>query len=255
MSDIKDPHITFQDAKLIKNNEHAMSSITKRLEKLSKFNVGDYLIAFHTYHDGQRAAVTSSYGVPVKYKVLHIDANKIPYVKALNQNGQPTGDIMPLMGVNENDVWRGRNLHSRDFDFELDPGFVDSVIFEAQDNYDPTEQQRMVASLRKEIIAHNAAHKIKSNDVMDLVTVVENMAVGEIYWFSNKNGMSISAKGWEPWRKGMRYTGYRKKLKAVPYVDVILSNGNRERYMPHNLYRRNIYKAQPRTLNELKNPI
>lgn len=250
---VKNKNLSTEDLNVISQNETEMYSIVSQLEKVRQFNTGDYLICIRVAKDtGQRVAITNSYGTHTKFKVVFIDKNGIPYVKEISSNGLTRGPIKSLMGSHEQDQWGNHGWN--DFEFEHDPHFVEAIILSAEQGYDPTEVQRNKKKLRDEITEHNIKSKLKTSETADVVAAFATMQPGETYWFSTKNGMVIDKATIIPIPVGWK-NHYGRKVGHITQVEVTLSNGKKQTYLPHEFRHRNLYKAMPRSYKELSDSI
>lgn len=262
MSEFK---LTVEDLNVIAKNEREIGLIVNRIDKLRTFKLGDYVIAFQVSFDTkQKVPVCNTYGVPIKYQVVHVDKNGIPYVKHLNTKAKSSvsvsGNIIPMIGRDEDSRW-GRHGYS-DFDFELDPEFVDSIILE-EEKFNALEKHMSVRNLRKEITDHNKKVKFDLSTIEGAVKALDTMEIGHTYWISIKSGFTVNHidivalnygdRSFRT-RTGSTYN-YPKNMKAVKRIHVTRSNGEKETIYPHQLMYTNLYFEMPRSYKELSEKI
>lgn len=242
--------LSARDLGWIKHNEEIMLAFLNRLKEVTQFKLNDYLIAYKIFPDsGQKVPITNSYGTPIKYKVVHTDKAGIPYIKMVASSGAVVGDVQALVIFDPFDGTIADGYH-----YTHDPHFVESIILEDK-TYDPTEIQRNKKLLRDEIVKHNREAKINTKDLSELIKTFNSMNVGEKYWFSIKNNMTINRITIVPASKhvgALTVSKYSKqKIKDIPEIEVTLSNGSTDTYYPHVFLGKNLYTKQPRSINEI----
>lgn len=245
---VNNSELSKSDLNEIAELETLIEERMSQLKNAQKFNLGDYLIRMINYGfpETDFRLQKNSYNVPVKYKVVHIDANNVSYVKQLNSKGKTVGEIICTFS---------EDVEER---YELDPEFVDAVIMQSEENYDPTEQYKEHLNTRKEIIKHNKESKIKLQTCADAVMACLKFNVGDTYWTSSNkyfnvveiNQVTTPTGIWETRRSGEFGVGHVKVRypKNFPDVEIPIvqwSDGKKEKLWPHLLVRTNLYSRQP----------
>lgn len=243
----KKGELTPNDIDVIEQIETFLGRLIDELDRARKFNMNDYLICSqHCSDTGQKVLMTNSYGTPIKFRIVHVDANGMPYAKEINSSGDPRGDIINLVDTDE---FSGTRVI-----FEHDPHFLDAIILSTESEYDPTENQRKKKQNREDIIQHNTKAKVNTLELKSLIDLFATMVVGQTWWFSTKNYMHVIDLRVTSGRTighGMLYRGF----KHVFEIDVRLSNGNTKTYHPHDFLNKNLYSKQPRSYKELSDSI
>ena len=211
-----------------------------------KFKVGDYVIAYwpaQTIDDGYGEyappeLIKNSYGLALKYQVVYVDENKIPYIKTLNKNNKPYGPLeCPIKISGHVDECRIR------YTIEIDPDYTDAILLEDEANFNATQTLKAKVALRQEIVEHNKKFKIKLDSPRDVQVLYSKVKPGDILWRSSKSSISVVevvavGSGNHPIRR----------LK-------ILTNKNKEiTYRTSQLVNMNLYTDQPRNFSELRDP-
>jgi hypothetical protein len=193
---------------------------------------------------------TNSYGVPVKYMVVHVEEG-MPYCQKLTAEGDPVGEP-------ECCAFYTNNVSISGCAFELDPDFTDAIILDSTEEYDPSMEHRAKRDTFKSVTTHNKASKVATNDIHALLTFLNNLNVGDTYWVSANNYMLVQKKELERLSKlELPYkwdTFFRtlKKNTMIPIITVADRKGVVKRLYPSNLHSRNIYTVRPRSYKEVK---
>ena len=151
ISDLTMKNKSFSKDELLILNAHSahMQLLKNCMERVKTFAEGDYLIAMKVnLVTGKDKAINDSYGVPLKYKVIHIDEHGIPWIKRINSLGQPKGSIINLIIAETKDyicsvddlgaVFTPPIAHTK---FLLDPEYIDSLIL-GPSAYDPVIRKK-----------------------------------------------------------------------------------------------------------------
>lgn len=244
-------NLNTQELEFISKQERVYGSFLKCIEELSKFKMDDVLIAFYPPNPyfGQKATreqLTNSYGAPKKYKIVHVDKNGVPYMKELNKNGIPAGNLIYPISQNRN--YGQTQEYSLDYLFEVDPELIDAHLFDDMDGYNPTEVNKQKADSFKEIAKHNKELKIRTEDNVKLMEFIDSLVVGSKIWKSNTNAWTVTAIAPKP-------LDVRGKTNwNAPFITVV---DHRNRILNLSCYdfkHKALYSGQPRTFRELHDP-
>lgn len=259
------------DLNSIDENSREIAHLIGRLKKATSFKLGDYLICFELYYDtAQKALKTNTYGAAIKYVVVHTDANEVVYVKQLNSNNDPMGNIIPLISFITK-IGHLKNNRIRDFEFELDPEYAESLIFQTDNEFNAMEKHNEAKSLRRQITEHNKKTKFNLDDCHSAIEVLNQLAVGHTYWISPKRGFTVLESkivatptgnflrsAFPAWRHSKykphetKYIKYsNKKYQYVRSIKIKWSNGKEEQRLPHTFINTNLYSEIPRSYKEL----
>lgn len=179
--------LTAEEKEYIKQSESMIDGIMSCLNAVKQFNKGDYLIAFHQDRgwggeDGSRP-VTNSYGAAKKFQVVAVDKHGVPYMKELNKQGKPTGQmICSIKYEKQNRTHIDTVLTYR---FEVDPDYTDAIILDDQGNYNASNILKLKSDTFKEIAEHNKKIKVEANDAKLLAAFIATVKVGDLLWRSN----------------------------------------------------------------------
>lgn len=140
-------------------------------------------------------------GFPVKYKVVHISTEGIPYLRKITPNGNPTGPFhTPPEAAGLNWLKQTCNIFndyrisysasanyprlSQDWRFTLDPEQLDSILL--QQEFDPMAQQREKSKLFNEINKHNKRIQVSSSfaDHPKTLEFFKSRQPGDKFWTS-----------------------------------------------------------------------
>jgi len=240
----------------IKEMSDGYNALLSKIEKLGQFKVGDYLIKTREWprhmNDGhpQKEVQKNSYGVPVKYVVLHVEG-KVPFAKRITAKGTPIGSLeccIPELDDDDTSQW--------EWHFELDPDYTDAVILDSVDDYDAAAIHKQKRDTFKDVTDHNKANKVNCHKFEDIVQFMNDINVGESYWVSTRSSILVQEKlsivnGTIPYN---RRGNFGSKNVTVPILKCVNNKGESVTIYPLDLYRTNVYKARPRSYKELKDP-
>jgi hypothetical protein len=173
------PEVDVDELYLIKIHEQQRAREIKMVESVKKFSLGDYLI-LHRADDMESTMrlQLNSYGAPVKYKVVHVDVDGLPYIKRISQKGKTIGHIMSCTGSLNNDDYCYGETH----EFMLDPDYADSILL--QDKYDPAHLHKSKKDIWKAVTGHNKACKINTANSKNLAAFWTTVNIGDTLWTS-----------------------------------------------------------------------
>ena len=230
------------DIGVIREEEEHFDQVITAIEASKKFKLNDYLISFRRQKE-PRKPVTNSYGATVKYKVVFVDKNGIPYIKLLSKNNKVTGEIMCLVDqVMESG-------HAMGLYFSVDPEYVDSIIFGDTVDYDAAVSNRDKAALHKQITEHNKSLCIRLNSQQRVSKFIkEHAQVGKQLWRSSVNCWTVVDVATNT--NNLGYDKYKEK-----FVIKVSTSGQKELLLTKNdLLGKVLYKQQPRSYKELQDP-
>lgn len=146
-------------------------------EKLTSYKVGDVFIKEDI--DSKSVDKTTT-GEPIKFKVVHVTPEGIPYLQRLSSSGVPGGSLeLPP---------EAQYLAGYDYDAEVDwrlvqdPEQLDAIML--QQEYDPTKQQREKQQLQNEINKHNQAVTVSTRYDCGHHAFFKSLKAGDKFWTS-----------------------------------------------------------------------
>jgi hypothetical protein len=241
--------LTYEDQAFVDNFDKQFKSIIDTLEKAKQFKLDDYLVLYVSDARGVMQLKNNSYGAPVKYKVVYVNSNGIPFIKQVNKKGNPIGNIFSCVGSRE-DTFRSME---QTFEFMLDPDFADSILL--QDQYDPAHLHRSKKDIWKAVTEHNKACKVPTHQFKDVLDFVRSVNVGDTVWTSNISYFLIQDK------KALSPVDFNKTAKSQfrtssrgPFVTVLTlrdKKGKIKVVPPDFFCYKAIYRERPRTYKEL----
>lgn len=240
------------DLCVIKETETYLSGTIFCIEKARRFKLNDIL--FRRWYDG--TLCKNSYG-PIKYKVVHVDKNGMPYAKEMTSAGNPRGELISIYNhyvmLIEDHIGYPAVLSMEEDIFSHDPHYIEHIIIaEEGENYDPAEASRKKKILREEIIKHNKDNKIALHETKDAIEALNRMEIDQVYWLSNKTYFTVNKIETD---STIKHCGYPRGMLQARKITVTKSNGEVLQLMPHDLWRTNLYLSQPRSYKELSDTI
>lgn len=235
----------------IEQRERQVRDTVVALKKAQQFKDGDFLIAFRSLYnwktlDQEKEQITNSYGAPKKYKVVHVDANDIPYMKELSKKGEPTGTLIcPISLGNNNSIREESSI-----EFHVDPDYTDSIIMQDEENFDSSQIHREKSDTFKEIVKHNKASKIDTQDYRLLSTFFDtNVKVGTVIYKSINRFFTVIKINPVP-----RDLPNRIKMHE-DFIEIQDHKGNIKNCCLNEFIYKVLYTQQPRSFTkELKDP-
>jgi len=185
---MKEDALSNADIVLIDNFNRHWEEAFEAIERSKRYKLGDYLVLFLWNYNGVKSQKVNSYGAPVKYKVVHVTARSMPFIKQVDVKGKPIGQVFTIMGL-DGDDYRG---HAQKYEFELDPDFADSIILE--DEYDPATLHKSKKDIWKAVTAHNKSCKIQANGNETLIEFFKTVNVGDMLWTSTLSHYLVQDK-------------------------------------------------------------
>lgn len=240
----------------IKQMSEGYNALLAKIERLGQFKVGDYLIKTREWprHMNESSirkdTYTNSYGVPVKYVVVHVEG-KVPFAKRITAKGTPIGNLECCVPELDDD-----EVHNWEWHFELDPDFADAMILDSVEDFDASAVHKEKRDTFKEVMEHNKANKINCSNADAILQFMNNIQVGESYWVSTRNSMLVQEKltivnNLIPYNRRGSFIG---RNVTVPILKCLNNKGQQITIYPLDLYRTNVYKTKPRSYKELKDP-
>jgi hypothetical protein len=249
--------LTFEDKAIIENLDREVGRYLDTIKRAQQFKLDDFLILKIGVYGNKISTQTNSYGAPIKYKVVHVNAHGIPFVKRVNKNGEPMGRISSCIGMTDDEYYLEGS--STIFAFELDPDYADSILL--QDNYDPTSLHRSKKDIWKAVTEHNKACKVPTRDLKDLVIFFESVNVGDTLWTSNVGSYFVQDKKATSSTEFLKYargnmTAKQVKILTMSNVGITTltvrdKHGNVKNVTPDFFHYRALYTDRPRTYKEL----
>lgn len=246
-------NITAEEQLTINNKEAKLKELLDTLDKIRQFKVGDYLIWYEHDYQGNWHPHLNSYGAPIKYTVVAVSASGFPFMKAINANGNPVGEMFNGLGSQEFDNdYIDQGVRSR---WELDPDYADSLLL--QEEYDPAHIHRSKKQIWKEVTNHNKAHKIKTDEIGSIVDFFRTLNTGDLIWTSNVSHYMVRAVTTMPKKDALKLVTFsgafsnRVKGPFVLVLNVVDKHGNCKDIAADFFFRKALYKQRPRTYKEL----
>ncbi len=242
--------LSSQEMDFIGQREAFLQGLIGAIQEVAKFKTGDFLIAFKpSYSYGmrteKRTQIVNSYGAPKKYTVVYTDKFGVPYMKELNKNGNPIGQLISSLRFEDGQ----RAVKQSNIEFEIDPDYTDAIIMDDEQNYDASAIARAKSETFKEITKHNKSLKIKLKNGPELLKFVKTLKVGDVFWKSIKTNFTIISLNPIP----TTHNGTR--IKEYEVIGRARDSKGKEWDIDHTtFYWHAIYTAQPRSYNELKDP-
>lgn len=239
-------NLTDEEKEFIKEWETRVASILSSINIATQFKAGDYLIAFHgSYSDDPfktKRPVINSYGAVKKFQVVAVDANGIPYMKELNKNSKPFGQLISSIEYDYMENFRPA------MNFEIDPDYADAIILDNQNNFNASGIIKEKSDIFKEISRYNKSIKIKTDSKV-LPAFLATVKVGDVLWRSNISSWSVTEINALPRNITTNRIGY-----STPFMKVINNKGQELDICFNDISDRALYTARPRTYKELKDP-
>lgn len=243
----KKTNLSSHELEFIKIRQECVGSIVDAVQEVAKFKIGDFLIAFRpeTAYD-KRHQITNSYGAAKKYTVVFVDKYGVPYMKELNKNGTPIGQLISPLKLDNSDY---RAFIDKRIEFEVDPDYADAIIMDNEDGFNATERHKAKSDNFKEITKHNKSLKVKFKDNTELLQFLKTIKVGDVYYRSIKTYFTILTLNPIPTTHGGR-----RIQEYVPFGTAQDSKGKVFNLDHGTFLWHAIYRGQPRSYNELKDP-
>jgi hypothetical protein len=239
--------LSFDELKHIEQREEIITDVLNAIKSVSKFQVGDFLIAFRqeSPHNSRRRQILNSYGAPKKYTVLFTDKHGVPYIRELNKNGIPVGQLISPIMLDD----AGIIVEVENCQFEIDPDYADAIIMADEEGYDAANIHRAKSEAFKAITQYNKSVKVNTRDFASLKLFLQNLKVGDVVWKSVKTHFTILTISTIPFtHKGGRFD------ESVNFGTAQDSKGKIFDLNIKVFKWSAIYTGQPRSYNELKNP-
>lgn len=240
----QEPNFLPQDERTIKELDKLFEDIQNVGKEFAGFKLGEvYLEEEWDEWDPKKVWVnTNSMGFPIKYKVVHISKQGIPFLKQLNTNGKPTGRAR--LPVSDKSVWLTNIVHAVHYGavkqtsrFILDPDALDSILLEHE--YHPMAEQKDKLRLFNEINKHNKKVAIKTSwsaGQQHIANFFKSLKPGDKFWTSPDKG----------------YVFHRLEKAGNAYKIVTVDQNNAEKIFEGFNYfmHKRLYSAQPRSFSK-----
>ena len=235
--------LTRDELQEISHLELEIKVLLEQIEKAKRFNVGDYLVRFYSEN---KEPDMNSYHIARRFKVVHVDANGIGYIKEV-MGGKVSSQLMMLSGIDAareiaSNIRNGYHNYSNRY--ELDPLYEDHILMSQDGEYNPALEQLNKSKLHKEIATYNKSIKINTDGLTNVLKYARTLKVGDTLWFSNVTQFMIHEIKTLPRNPG-----------AMSYDPVIIGKTNKGKTMRLSLMElchKAIYTACPRSYKELK---
>lgn len=199
--------ISKEEKEFIKYREFSVKAITAYINQLPRFQVDDIILIQEKDYDEdgniKYNTLKNSYSLPIKHKVICVDANGVSYFKKLNKDGKPSGELLSNLDFNIiEDVIEGRFDLDDDYDlytqvaengftdfspllyknFILDPDYEDSILLDQKD-FDPMAVHKHKNELHKKVMEYNKSIRISIDP--DGLEKLSKLKVGDPVWTKN----------------------------------------------------------------------
>lgn len=172
------------------------ASYNECVEKSRQFKEGDYLLLHEqeNYEEPNLKLKANSYGVAIRYLVVHVNEEGLSFVKEVTSSGKTTGNLICTASVSMPDHDDDKILYHRsgEFVWTLDPDYADSILL--GEKYDPSTYSKEKKSLWKEITKHNKDNRINTKVAAELVDFLNKLPCGTSLYFSPKSNVIIKEK-------------------------------------------------------------
>lgn len=236
----------------------------KILEELKKFNVGDILIAHEVdiYDNTKTKKVVNSYGVAVKYEVVHVSDQGIPYITELSRDGKKIRPLFNIMPDYFQSTWRGDEIarpesenYECDLVFQLDPEYLDSMIIGGE--YDPCVSFKYNKDLHKEITQHNKQARVSTSSIDEIAYFFTKLKHGDSLWTSHTKEYIVSdvqlVTRLSLYKSGVaNYSKTKVKGQHIPVLSLIDKKNKLKKVTPDYFLNKMLYTQRPRSYKELK---
>lgn len=265
--------LTPRDKHHVEEQEELVRELVTAANYIKSFNVDDYVVLHDRYLDDEdevvEEPVTNSYGSSIKYKVVTVSKQGMPYLRRLGPKGALIGNLIALIDLRSKDPdHENDRLYNTDqyIDkcnepvFKVDSDYTDAVILSDEDAYDPTAAHRAKSETFKEITKHNKGVKIKTSDVETLFDWLLNLKVGDTFWRSQNNMFTITDIKQIMPNRDWQYDKYKptvrkRKLRTIPEIVVTDRKGKAAKLWPMDFKHKAVYTQRPRSYKEMKDPI
>jgi hypothetical protein len=254
-----EPELTLEDREHISYAVRDMKYVIGLIDQVRQFKSGDYLICVHISNDtGQRVPSKNSYGAILKWKVIYVDELGLPHVKLINNKGKPHGALRSLVSTYSEEEWTipGHD----DYAFELDPDYVEAIILQQQESYDPVSRHNTLKLARQETTDFNKSIKMPTSSMEEVVDTFAKLQVGITYWTSHKRGFTVLENNICTLKQKTTYIGnkrvrYPSGQIIINKIKVRHSNGKIKTYEPADMKNKNIYTGIPKSYNDKSDSI
>lgn len=184
--------ITDEQAREIRHMDKTLSAIRDIKDSFVDFKLGDIYIReeWYNWSSVKEARVEKTHmGFPIKYKVVHVSAHGIPYLRRLNPNNKPSGplfippsQLMSIMPTVQEHLKNDENKPTARF--LSDPEAMDAILL--QEDFKPMASHKETLKLFNEINKHNKRVTVKTdwNHFKNIADFFKNMKPGDKFWTS-----------------------------------------------------------------------
>lgn len=245
----KKPSITPEEKSRIDDQDKSIRETLDSLERAKQFKVGDFLILWWSGGENRWNLDKNSYGAPNKYQVVYVTESGIPWMKKINANGTPIGEIMSGVG----DIDDGYLDNGTGARWELDPDYADSLLL--QDEYNPAQLHDNRKVLWKEVTEHNKLYKVPTQEIPQIVDFFKTLKAGDIIWTSNISHLVVQDIKILAKADALKLVNYRFSSRVKgPFVlvtTIVDKKGVVKDVAADFFYRKALYRERPRTYKEL----
>jgi hypothetical protein len=243
-------NLTAEDKRVIDEFNRHYGPVLQTIERARQFKLNDYLLLYVSNSEGKMLPQLNSYGAPVKYKVVHVTEDGMPFVKRTNKNGNPVGGLYSVVGTGSDDY---RPI-DRNFEFILDPDYADALLLQ-DDQFDPAQLHRSKKDIWNAVTKHNKSVKVKTDQLQDVIDFFGTLVIGDTLWTSNigyyliQDIKQMSPKDFNNkanWREQTRVKG-----PFVLVLTVLDKNGKVKDITADFFWGKALYRERPRTYKEL----
>lgn len=236
--------LTLEQQELADTVDEHIVNLGKLRERLKNYSLGSCFIRQYknfSLATNKQELMTekSNLGFPVKYKVVYVSPQGVPYLRRLTANGHPMGDaFLPpeaLVLRELSYVARGeKSARGREPTevFTPDPDQLDAILL--QQEFDPTEKQREKTKLFNEVKKHNKGITVPTgyDQYHAIANFFKSKQPGDKFWTSPDKQFVIQSVSKTPKEYIVRCTDHNQKTVTFRFKDFV--------------YKR-LYSAQPRS--------
>lgn len=223
-------------------------------EELKDFKLDDIYVMEEWYmRDPKTTWIAKGHmGFPLKFKVVYISPEGIPYIRKLNPNGRPTSDVYFPPQINELKEFLDRNnpqaqqrqqpgfgffnfnAKSSEYRFIPDPEQLDSILL--QSDFNPTGDHKEKLLLFNEINKHNKSITIKTsypNGYTNISKFFQSKKPGDKFWMGGPDNVFVVQS--------------ISKIGKQWVIEALDKNQQIQRFAYSFFQHKRLYKDQPRS--------
>lgn len=141
-------------------------------EEYKQLNVGEVYFLKKKRRDGSYQYSSRNYGDQHKdkYMIFHKDDEGFVFAKRINASGKLGKEIMCL------------TTQFHDWELEPDPEFVESIIFQNEEGYDPLKAEKEINSKKGKARRRNKKIEVRFEKAKDAFDYISKLKVGDVLY-------------------------------------------------------------------------